>query len=161
MLVASPLTAQNLQQGFEPAVLPTQALPAAVGSAGEIWLKGMRLRTPLIAEQPIRVVRGIVRTDGRETSSVLPLVVLGETSPGEGIPKHSSAQAWCDVMRGGGRFACYQDIDGDGKLETGRLAIALNFGEPLTIAAVGPASKRPLPIGYRPASDAELLSAGV
>ena len=156
MLAASPAVPQDMPEGLENAVLPTKALPAVLGSPGEIWLKGMRLRSPLLAEQAIRTSRAIVRIDMDKAGSPLPLVVVGKIGHDTGIPKDAAAQAWCDVAKGGKRYVCYQDLNGDGKLETGRVAVALHYNEPLTIAIIGPPSKLPAPIPYRAATEAEL-----
>lgn len=151
---AQPVTEQGPM--IVDAVLPLEALAAPPGAEGEIWVKGMRLRSPLIAEQPLRAADAIVIQKGGATK-ILPVVLIGRASKGARLPTDPRVIAWCDIDRGmphGRSYDCYQDLDGDGKLEVQRRAMALNVGEPLTIAKMGPAQPGQ-PLAYRKASAAE------
>jgi hypothetical protein len=138
----------------ETAVLPTEALAPVIGAPGEFWLKGMRLRAPIVAEQPIRVAAAIVRTDGPDAAP-MPMIVIGKVSPGAGLPADPARLGWCDVTRAARMYACFQDLDGDERLESVRQARALHAGEPLTIVLAGKAAPLPAVIPYRRATDAE------
>lgn len=149
--------AAGLVAATEPAVVPLEALPAVTGATGEIWIKGMRLRAPLIAEQGLRVAAGIVRTG---TPGVLPLTIVGPVTPGSGLPADPARRAWCDPDQGlqlirGNTLKCYQDLDGDGSLDTERRGAMAAPIQPVTIAQLGPG--QPIaPIPYRAATTAEL-----
>lgn len=142
------------------AMIPVEVLPIdpafAVGAISE---GGLRWDNPRIALQPARVARAIVRDVKKGKSGVLVLALLGkiETNADRTLKLDvaPAKQAWCAF----GGFAsvtveCFQDTDGDGKLETQRRGL-LGVNESLGLARV--AEGKPItPVAYRPANAAEL-----
>jgi len=142
------------------AMISVEVLPIdpafAVGAISE---GGLRWDNPRIALQPARVARAIVKDEKNGKGSVFVLALLGDIEINADrtlkLDVAPAKQAWC-AFGGFGSVTveCYQDTDGDGKLETQRRGL-LGVNESLGLARVG-AGKSITPVAYRAATAAEL-----
>jgi hypothetical protein len=156
--------------GFEgsiDATIPVEVLEpdpqfgrGAVAIGSNIW----RAPVPL-ALQPARIARGIVIERSAGRTEVLALAVLApfrKTGAGAlDLDPPREAQAWCELASTGfvntmSQFAvdCYQDLDGDGALETeyvGRLSGTVG----VMVSSIDTPKKRS-PLTYRVAKPEEL-----
>jgi hypothetical protein len=164
MLVSS--AALSASVVLSEATIPVEVLPLDPALArGELYGDKRRLNGwPSIGVQPARVARGVVRADakgGDPFKRVLALALLnGSHRDAEALKPawanvSSADTAWCTLLVDNSSYtSCYQDLDGDGRLESERDGYAMN-DESLALIAVGPT--RPMtPVGYRPAQTDEL-----
>lgn len=142
------------------AVIPIEVLPVDPSlAAGELAAAGVRWSDPIIALQPARVARGIVTDENNGKHRVLVLAVLGKPERDSQarllLDVTPDRQAWCDLPGFGiSESRCFQDTDGDGKLDASRAGI-LDAPNPLTLSRVG-VVKSIEGISYRPAREDEL-----
>jgi hypothetical protein len=142
------------------AVIPIEVLPVDPSlAAGELVAAGLSWSPPVIALQPARAARGIVTDESGGKHRVLVLAILGEP---ERDPQARMLldvapyrQAWCDLPGFGIPVSrCFQDTDGDGKLDVARIG-TLDAPNPLTLSRVGAAESIEV-ISYHQAREDEL-----
>jgi hypothetical protein len=148
------------------ATIPVEVLPLDPALAkGELF--GAKVRytgMPSIGLQPARVHRGIVREDGKGKdpfTRVLALALLNgahrnaESAKQDWANVPSGDKAWCELIADYRSFTnCFQDLDGDGRLESKRDGYAMH-DEALALAAVSPVQPM-TPVAYHPAQTDEL-----
>jgi hypothetical protein len=140
-------------------VLETLPVDAELGN-GSLVGPGIRWTSTSIALQPARFARGVVVEKWTGGNRVLAWTAVGEVQRDENgrlkldvPPEH---HAWCDIPTFEAVIAvCYQDLDGDGALET---RLRGWFGapkDPLSVSRLDSAEKID-PVSYRPATPEEL-----
>ena len=164
MLVSSAALSASIV--LSEATIPVEVLPLDPTLAkGELYGDKRRLNgSPSIGVQPARVARGVVRADakgGDPFKRVLAFALLnGSHRDAEALKQGwanvpSADTAWCTLLVDYSSYTiCYQDLDGDGRLESERDGYAMN-DESLALVAVGPISPM-TPVAYRPAQTEEL-----
>lgn len=166
LLLPVPVWAQGSpEEAFEQIVVPLEVLPhdpsIALSTSGRN--EGLKVEVHL----PLRAAGAIVVQRAGQDGEVLPLALVG-SEPAQlmkdGAPPTDRTRiAWCEHDRGlkfiaGSTFACWQDLDGDGRLETQRVALAASGTQPLSVALIGTKLAQIEPRAYRVATAGERIT---
>jgi len=141
------------------ATIPVEVLAVDPALATGLIKYGLRWDEPRAAAQPARIARAIVTQPTSGKGALLILALLGRPQPGPdgraNLDVAPAGQAWCEYAPFEGlTINCFQDVDGDGKLETQRRGL-LGSNELLSLNRIekGVAIA---PVAYRRATDQEL-----
>ena len=144
-----------------PAMVVLETLPVDPELAdGGLVVRGIQWSTTRVALQPARFVRGVVVEKRIGGSRVLAWTLVGDVQrDADGrlmLDVPPERHAWCDIPSGEAVIAvCYQDLDGDGALET---RLRGWFGapkDPLSVNRLDSPAKIE-PLSYRAAAPEEL-----
>lgn len=161
-IVAVGHSASAQDAAFEQATIPLEVVGSASGAS-----EGSGDDAKLRIDLSLRAAGSIVLLRGGRSAETLPLAIVGpvprDASGRAMLPANPAQIAWCEHDRGlrlgtGSRFTCWQDLDGDGQLETKRATLAVNFSRPLSIALVGTRKEVDRPIPYRVAASEERIA---
>jgi hypothetical protein len=144
-----------------PAMVVLETLPIDPELAdGGLLVRGLRSSSTRIALQPARFARGVVVEKWIGGTRVLAWTLVGDVQRDANgrlmldvPPEH---EAWCDIPTGEAVIAvCYQDLDGDGALETRFRGWFGAPRDPLSVNRLDSPAKVD-PLTYRAAAPEEL-----
>lgn len=154
-------SAARVAEDAVPATIVLETLPVdAELASGSLVVRGLQWSTTRIALQPARFARGVVVEKWTGGNRVLAWTLVGDAQRDANgrlmLDVPPERQAWCDIPTFEAVIAvCYQDLDGDGALET---RLRGWFGapkDPLSVNRLDSPEKIE-PVSYRVAAPEEL-----